>query len=345
MKAVTLTGIRTLELIEEPKPEIVKADDVLIKVKVVGVCGSDIHYFESGRIGTQVVEYPFKVGHELAGVVEAVGSDVTRVKVGDEVAVEPAVVCHECDQCKSGRENTCRNNKFLGCPGQIEGCMCEYIVMPEENCFPTHGQLTLDQAALCEPLPIGIYALNRAGVKPTDKIAILGGGPIGLCVMIAGKAMGITDIFMTEKIPERIEVAKRGGANWVENPDMTDVVKECHSHFEFGVDVAIECAGKQETLDDGIDMLKPGGKLIVVGIPTEERVSFVADRYRRKEVTIFNIRRQNHCVQSAIDLIAKGNVDVDFMITHHFTLEQSQEAYDMVCDYKDGAVKAMITFD
>jgi len=345
MKAVTLTGIRKLEMIDIPKPEIIKPDDVLIKVRSIGVCGSDIHYFESGRIGSQVVQYPFMVGHELAGVVEAIGSSVTNLKVGEEVAVEPAVVCHECDQCKSGRENTCRNNKFLGCPGQIEGCMCEYIVMPAENCFPTHGKLTLDQAALCEPLPIGIYALNRAGVKPTDKIAILGAGPIGLCVLIAAKAMGITDIIMTEKIPERIAVAKKGGADWVENPDTTDVIAACHEHFEHGVDVAIECAGKQETLDDGIDMLKPGGKLIVVGIPTEDRVSFQADQYRRKEVTIYNIRRQNHCVQPAIDIIAKGDIDVDFMITHHFTLDQSQEAFDMVCDYKDGAVKAMITFD
>jgi L-iditol 2-dehydrogenase len=343
MRAVQLTALRKLELTDLPDPEITRPDEVLIKVDKIGVCGSDIHYFDSGRIGSQVVEFPFRVGHEMGGTVAAVGAEVTRVKVGDEIAVEPAISCNNCDQCKSGRENTCRNNRFLGCPGQIEGCMSEYIIMPEENCFPTFGNITLEQASLCEPLPIGIYALQRAQVKPADKIAILGSGPIGLCVMVAARAMGITDIFMTDLIPERLDVAKRGGAAWAVNPKETDAVAECFKHFEFGVDVAIECAGEQETLDHGIDMLRPGGKLAVIGIPAIDRVSFIAERYRRKETTIYNIRRQVRCVQPAIDLIADGKVDVNFMVTHHFDLEESQEAFELVSGYQDGVVKAIVS--
>ena len=137
MRAVAQTGIRQMEMIDVPEPSIKKDNDVLLKIAMVGVCGSDVHFYETGRIGSEVVEFPFIIGHECAGIVEAVGSSVTRVKVGDRVAVEPAIVCHDCDQCKQGRENTCRNLKFLACPGQVQGCLCEYIVMPEDGQIKT----------------------------------------------------------------------------------------------------------------------------------------------------------------------------------------------------------------
>ena len=136
MKSFVLTGIRQMELIETPEPEIENDTDVLIRMKTVGVCGSDVHYYTTGRIGSQVVQYPFTVGHEGAGIVEKVGSAVTRVKPGDRIALEPAMPCFECDQCKSGRFNTCRNLKFLGCPGQSPGCLSEYFIVPETSCFP-----------------------------------------------------------------------------------------------------------------------------------------------------------------------------------------------------------------
>ena len=344
MKAVVLTGIRQMELRDVPEPNIKNDTDVLLKIEMVGVCGSDVHYYETGRIGSQVVEYPFILGHECAATVKAVGRAVTRVEVGQKIVVEPAASCHECDQCKMGRENTCRELRFLGTPGQGDGCLCEYIVMPQECCFPTKGAITLEQGVLCEPFAIGVYSVRQAQMPKNARVAILGSGPIGLSCMAASQAERAETIYMTDKIEERMEVAKRAGATWVGNPEKQDVVKSILEREPLGIDVVYECAGEQDTLDDGIELLRPGGRLILIGAPRFERVSFIIDKIRRKEITIVNIRRQNGCTQRAIDLIASGRVNLDFMITHRFKIEQTQEAFDMVGEYRDGVIKALIEF-
>ena len=344
MKAVVLTGIRQMELRDVPEPSIENDNDVLLKIEKVGVCGSDVHYYEAGRIGSQVVEYPFIVGHECAATVKAVGRGVTKVKAGDEVVVEPAVSCHNCEQCKMGRENTCYNLRFLGTPGQGNGCLCEYIVMPEECCFPTGGAITLEQGTLCEPLAIGVYSVKQAQRCKNAKIAILGSGPIGLSCMAAAQAEKAEAIYMTDKIERRMEVAKEAGAVWVGNPERQDIVSAILERETLGVDVVYECAGEQSTLDEAVELLRPGGRLIMIGAPRFERVSFIIDKLRRKEITIVNIRRQNNCTQQAIDLIASGRISVDFMITHRFKLERTQDAFDMVAEYRDGVVKALIEF-
>jgi len=342
MKAVALTGIRQMEVMDVPEPSIKRDSDVLLKVEMVGVCGSDMHFYETGRIGSEVVEYPFIVGHECAATVEAIGRAVTRVKVRDRVAVEPAIACHNCDQCKQGRENTCRNIKFLGCPGQVEGCLCEYIVMPEDCCFPVGDRLTLAQAVLCEPLAIAVYAVKQARLRERADIAILGAGPIGLSCLITAKAENAQTCYVTEKVKARVEVAGNNGATWVGNPNEQDIVREILKRQSAGMDVVFECAGQQETLDQGVELLKPGGKLMLIGIPRIERISFVIEKMRRREITLVNVRRQNKCAQSCIDLIASGKINVDFMATHRFKLQQAQEAFDMVAGYRDGVVKAMI---
>jgi len=344
MKAVVLTGIRQMELRDVPDAAIKKDDDVLLKIEKVGVCGSDVHYYETGRIGSQIVKYPFIVGHECGATVKAVGASVTRIKVGQRVAVEPAVSCHNCDQCRRGRENTCYNLRFLGTPGQGNGCLSEYIVMPEENCFPIDGAITLDQAVLCEPLAIAIYSVRQSQTPENADVAILGAGPIGLSCLLIANAEGAGACYVTEKIPERIQAAKNAGATWVGSPDRQDVVKEILRQKPYGMDVVFECAGQQETIDQCVDLLKPGGKLILVGIPRIDKISFAIDKIRRKEITIVNIRRQNKCTQHAIDLVASGRVNVDFMITHRFKLEQTQDAFDTVAEYRDGVVKALIEF-
>jgi L-iditol 2-dehydrogenase len=344
MKAVVLTGIRQMELTDVPEPTIKKDDDVLLKIEKAGVCGSDVHYYETGRIGSQVVKYPFIVGHECTATVKAVGRKVSHVKVDQQVVVEPAVSCHNCDQCKRGRENTCFNLRFLGTPGQGNGCLCEYIIMPEENCFPINGVITLEQGVLCEPLAIAVYSVRQSGMPANADAAILGAGPIGLSCLISAKAENAKGCYVTEKIPERIQAAKNAGAAWVGNPDKQDVVKEILQQRPLGMDVVFECAGQQETIDQSVEMLKPGGKLMLVGIPRVERISFAIDKIRRKEVSIINVRRQNKCTQHAIDLVASGKASVDFMITHRFKLEQTQDAFDMVAAYRDGVVKALIEF-
>jgi L-iditol 2-dehydrogenase len=342
MKAMALTAVRRIELIDRPQPRIAKQDDVLLKVEMVGICGSDLHYYDTGEIGTEIVEHPFVMGHECAATVEAVGDGVSRVKVGDRVAVEPAIACHDCDQCHADRENTCRNMSFLGCVGQIEGALCEYIVMPEDCCFVVGDRMSLAQAVLCEPLAIALYAVKRASVQRNGDIAILGAGPIGLSCLISAKAQGAGNCYMTEKVKERIEIARSSGASWVGNPDEQDVVKEILVQRPAGLDVVFECAGQQETVDQGIGLLKPGGKLMLIGIPRVERISFVIEELRRKEITVVNVRRQNKCAQSAIDAVASGKINVDFMATHRFSLEQTQDAFEMVAGYRDGVVKALI---
>ncbi|MBM4103091.1 MAG: zinc-binding dehydrogenase [Planctomycetes bacterium] len=342
MKAQVLTGIRQMEMREIPSPKITRDTDVLLKIEAVGVCGSDIHYYETGRIGSQVVQYPFVVGHECAGRVVEVGASVKNLRPGQLVAVEPAVSCHQCDQCLAGRPHTCRKLVFLGCPGQIAGCLCEYLVMPAECCFPIDDKLTAAQGILCEPFAIGVYAVKQSQMQPGTKIAVLGAGPIGLSVMAASKALGVAKVYMTEIIEERLRLAQNNGADWVGNPNKENIVTAIGRAEQDGIDIVYECAGQQEALDQGIELLKPGGKMMLVGIPRETRVSFSPDLMRRKEITLINVRRQNHCTQKAIDLLAAGKVNLDFMVTHRFDFSQTQKAFDLVADYKDGAVKVIV---
>ncbi|MEN6309714.1 MAG: alcohol dehydrogenase catalytic domain-containing protein [Anaerohalosphaeraceae bacterium] len=342
MKAQVLTGIRQMEMREIPNPRIIRPDDVLLKVESVGVCGSDIHYFETGRIGSQIVQYPFVVGHECAGRVIEVGSAVHHLKPGQLVAVEPGISCHKCDQCLAGRAHTCRKMVFLGCPGQIPGCLSEYLVMPAECCFDIDGKLTANQGVLVEPFAIGLYAVRQSQVFSGAKVTILGAGPIGLSCMAAAKALGAGAIYMTEIIRERVQLARENGADWVGNLHQENIVQSISRLEPGGMDIVYECAGQQETLDQGIELLKPGGKLMMVGIPRENRVSFCPDQIRRKEITMINVRRQNHCTQKAIDMQASRQVELDFMVTHEFDFDHTQDAFDMVAGYKDGAVKAIV---
>lgn len=327
-----------------PEPVITADTDVRLKLAMVGVCGSDIHYYTTGKIGSQVVQYPFTVGHECAAVVERVGAAVTRVKPGDRVAVEPAMSCGQCDQCLSGRPHTCRRLKFLGCPGQAEGCLAEFLVMPQECCFPIKREMTFEQAALSEPLAIGFYAVRRAPPMKGARIAILGSGPIGLSVLVCARAMGAHAIYMSDKIDARLAVAKSAGATWVGNPEQVDIVKAVSAQEPLLLDAVFECCGEQAAVDEAIELIKPGGKLMLVGIPEVDRVSFMIDRARRKELDIRNVRRQCECLHPVLALMASGMLKADFMITHRFGFDQAKEAFDLVAAYRDGVVKAMIQF-
>ena len=342
MRAMTLTAPGRLEGVEAATPALRADGQVLVKVERVGICGSDMHYYHTGRIGPQQITYPFRIGHECSGTVAEVAGGVDRVGVGDEVAVDPAMPCGRCDQCCAGREHTCRNLRFLGCPDQAQGCLCEYLVMPQESLYPTDGRLSLDQAMLIEPLSIGVYAVELAGLKAVDAVAILGAGPIGLCVLAVAAARGAGQVWMTEIVPERLAIARSAGARWTGNPDTTEVVYRILELHPGGVDVAFECAGRQETIDQAIDLLKPGGKLVLVGIPETDSIALPIHRCRRREITIINVRRQNRCVVPAIDLVAGGKVHIDHLITHTFSLGQTPQAFDLVAHYRDGVVKAMI---
>ncbi|MBX3177215.1 MAG: alcohol dehydrogenase catalytic domain-containing protein [Candidatus Hydrogenedentes bacterium] len=345
MRAMVLTGIRAMEMREVPDPRIEAPNDVLIRIARVGVCGSDVHYYTTGRIGAQVVRYPFAVGHECAGVVEAVGPAVTHVRVGDRVAIEPAMPCFECDQCKAGRAHTCRKLRFLGCPGQAEGSLSEYIVMPEHCCFKLQDETTLEEGVLSEPLAIGVYACQLAGDLQGKRIGILGSGPIGLSVLMPARAQGVGKVYMTDKIDARLELAKQTGADWTGNVDQIDAVKAIEEAEPLLLDYVFECCGQQDAVDQAVRMLRPGGKLVMIGIPEVDRISFQIDLMRRKEICFQNVRRQNECTGRTIDLIEDRTLPAATMVTHHFPFERTKEAFDLVAAYQDGVMKAMITFD
>lgn len=344
MKSIKLTGIRQLDSIDSEKPEIEKSDDVLIRVTYVGVCGSDIHYFNKGKIGSQVIEFPFTLGHEMTGIVERTGNSVTRVKRGQRIAVDPLIACYNCYQCRAGRYHTCRNQKFLGCPGQKEGCLSELLVLPEACCYPVPDSVSFEAAVLCEPLAIGFYAVKQSIPLKNKTVGILGSGPIGLSVLLACLENGAGKIYMTDKLHYRCSTALENGAVWAGNPLKDDIVKTITRMEQELLDVVFECCGQQEAMDEAVSIVKPGGKIMIIGIPEFERYSFTADTCRRNEITIQHVRRQNECTELTIDKVAKKNINPLFMATHYFHYTDAQKAFELVSDYKDNVIKAMIHF-
>ncbi len=345
MKSVLLTGIKQFETQQTPIPEISRDSDVLIRIKMVGVCGSDIHYYTSGRIGNQFVEFPFIIGHEAAGIVERTGKNVTRVKPGQKIAIDPAVSCGNCDQCRAGRENTCRELLFLGCPKQLDGALCEYIVLHENCCFPINDNTSFEQATLSEPLAIAVYSVEQSRLQDKSNVAILGAGTIGMSIFHVLRSKNVGDVYITDKIQDRLDFAQQLNPRWCGNPDRTDVVEEISNIEPLLMDVVFECSGDTEAFVHAIKLLKPGGKLAIVGIPDVDNITFPIHELRRKEITIINIRRQTNSTQRAIDLLESRHIDMDAMVTHHFSLDETSDAFELVSNYRDGVMKAMISVD
>ena len=342
MKAAFLTGIEQVELRDVPEPKLTNPTDVKLRVEAVGVCGSDMHYYRVGRIGDQVVQFPWTVGHECAATVVEVGPNVKTVKPGDRVAIDPLRVCGTCDQCLAGREHTCRHQAFMGCPGQAEGALAEYIIMQGRCCFPVPASMTFTRAAAVEPFTIGLYAQRLGGDAAGKTAVVLGTGPIGLSVLLAMKQAGASKVYASDIRDSRKALAAQMGADWVGNPEKQDIVAEITAAEPLGVDMIFECAGEQDTIDQGVTLLRPGGSLLLVGIPEVDRVSFNISAMRRKELTVQNVRRQNECIPDAVDLVARGKVDIDPMVTHHFTMDQTARAFDLVAHYRDNVIKAII---
>jgi L-iditol 2-dehydrogenase len=342
MKSLVLAGKRKLKLIDAPVPGIRAKNDVLLKIEAIGICGSDIHYYTRGRIGTQIVTYPFRIGHECSAIVVDAGRSVKRVRPGDLVAVDPAVWCGKCDQCRKGRFHTCRSLRFLGAPGQGEGCLCEYIVMPEASCYPVRRRTSSEVAALIEPLSIGYYAVSLSSGIKGKNVAILGSGPIGLSVLLVARIGGARRVYVTDKIDGRLQIAGTHGATWTGNPDKQNVLEDILSREPLQLDLVFECCGQQEAIDQALEMLAPGGELILVGVPDGNRIGLEIDTARRREIAIRNVRRQNECVGPALKLVESGKIDPRFMITHRYTFETAVKGFDLAAKYGDGVIKAMI---
>jgi L-iditol 2-dehydrogenase len=344
MKAVVLAGIRKIEIIELPVPVLLNPTDVLLKIIRVGICGSDLHYYTQGRIGDQIVSFPYSIGHECGAVVADMGKQVTRFKPGDLVVVDPSVSCGVCDQCWLGHYHTCRKVRFLGCPGQMEGCLGEFLVMPEDCCYSAKG-LSADQAALVEPLTIGYYAVQLSGELKGKKIGILGSGPIGLSALLAAKMAGASAIYVTDRLDYRLDVARQQGAAWTGNPDQTNIVREILQLEPLELDVVFECCGQQSAFEQAMKLCKPMGRIVIVGIPETDQYSFAVHDARRKGLTFINVRRQNECVDPVIDLINDGRIRPDFMITHRFNMDEAARAFELLAAYRDDIIKAVVEIE
>ncbi|MBN2473850.1 MAG: alcohol dehydrogenase catalytic domain-containing protein [Pirellulales bacterium] len=342
MRVAHFTGLRKLEISDEPEPKLDRPDGVLLRIDRVGVCGSDVHYYVGGRIGDQQLAYPATLGHECSGTVMEVGPAVTGLKPEMRVAVDPAIVCGQCDQCRAGRPNTCRNLQFMGCPGEAPGAVAEYRVLPAENCFPIPDSVSLEQAVLVEPLSVGLHAVRVGQIRPPARIAVLGAGPIGLSILLCAKVDAACTVYLTDLLDERLEVARQCGADWMGSAKaegVTAAVAECEPQ---GLDLVFECSGDPACIDQAQQLLAPGGTLVLVGIPREPRVSFDLHVMRRAELTFRNVRRQTGCVAPIVRLIAEGRINTAPLLTHRFPLDRISEAFELVDGYREGVIKAVV---
>ena len=341
MRAARLHGIRDLRLEDLPRPT-PGPDQVLLKVASVGICGSDVHYYLEGRIGDQVVTAPIIMGHEFSAWVAELGAGVDGLEIGQLVAVEPAISCGECELCRRGHPNLCPNVRFCGTP-PVDGVFAEYTVMPAKNCFPLPPELGPAEGAMLEPLGVAIHAVDLAHLRPGCTVAVLGAGPIGLLIAAVARAAGTSEIYMTEPLAYRRQFALDYVADAALNPDDTDVVAEImRLTGGRGVDVAFEAAGASETPDQAAAVVRPGGKVIVAGIPADDTMTFTASTTRHKGLTIKLVRRMKHTYPRAIRLVQTGMVDVKPLATHVFPLERIAEAFEMVAAYDDGVLRAII---
>lgn len=341
MRAVLLSKPQTLEWAEIAPPNLPEGW-VRIRMRYVGICGSDIHYYVVGRIGDQIVEYPHILGHEGAGeVLDGAG----RFDAGTRVYIEPAKTCGHCDQCLAGRENTCRNISFLGNPGESNGCMAEEIVMPPECVIPLPDAVGLEEAVLLEPLCIAVYAVDRSGMSPDARVAVVGAGPIGLTVLLALLEKQPKEILVSEPIGPRRRAAQALGAAATYDPGDDGACEAICDASEGGVEVAFDCAGSEESIHDTARMLRPGGTLVLIGIPEGDGfVKYDQTLFRRSEITIVNIRRQNKAISRTLGLLERRIAAARLLITHRFRPEQATEAFELVRRRADGAVKALLHF-
>ncbi len=340
-RAAYMTGLNKMEIrdIEVPKPG---EKDVLVKLEYVGICGSDVHYLEHGKIGDFVVNGDFILGHECAGTVVEIGSGVQNLKVGDRVALEPGITCGQCEFCKTGKYNLCPDVEFLATP-PYHGSLMNYIAFPENMCFKLPENITTKEGALVEPLAVGMHAALQGNVKLGNSVVILGAGTIGLVTLLACKAYGATEITVVDVIPKRLEYAKKLGATATLNAAEVDVNTEIEKMTsKRGVDIVIETAGSARTISQTPYLVKNGGTIVLVGLAPQDIIEFNFAKIMAKEAEIKSVFRYRNIYPTAIKAIAKGIIDITGIVTHEFDFDDVAKAFDYVINNKQDVVKAVI---
>lgn len=346
MTAARLHGSRDMRVDQVPHPGRPGPHQALIRVTAVGVCGSDLHTYQDARIGDTSVQEPLILGHEFAGVVEAVGPDALDglfqpLRPGTRVAVDPAQPCGRCEMCELGHPNLCHRLHFCGLYPDA-GSLADYIMMPAHTCFPVPDSIDDAAAALLEPLGIAIHAIDLAKLRVADSVAILGAGPIGLYCLQLAKLSGADPIFISDKFDWRLKLAERYGAIPVNCDRQNPSAYVQHATRGRGVDVAIEAAWGEDSVQQAAEMARMGGRVILVGIPGPDRIEMKASTARRKGLTIRMSRRMKHVYPRAIHLAETGAVDLHSIVTHRFPLERTPEAFALNVDYLDNVIKIVI---
>ena len=336
-RAATMYGTHDLRLEERPVPE-PGPRDVLIQIKAVGVCGSDVHYYEHGRIGSFVVEQPMVLGHEPMGVVVGLGDEVTRHEVGDRVTLEPGVPDFTCNECRRGRYNLCPNMRFFATP-PVDGAFANYVTLHEDFVYGLPDEISDEAGALMEPLSVGVWSCRKANVKAGDHILVTGAGPIGLLAMQVALAEGATEVTITDVVPERLEMARKTGATRTIN-----VAEEPLAEAGVEAQALIECSGNPSALKDGILSLGPAGTAVVVGMGPGDEMSVPLSYMQFREITLTGMFRYANTYPAAIELAASGKVDLESIITGHYGLERAEEA--LLAGRKDPAnIKPIVVPD
>ncbi len=326
MLSARLYGPADIRIENVPHPGAPEAGEVLLRVKTTGVCGSDLHPYESGAIGDTLLGSPLILGHEFSGVIEEIGAGVA-LQIGTRVAVDPAWTCGVCTECVNGNPNLCRKQRFCGLYPN-HGSLCQWMRVPARFCHAMPDSLSDEEAALLEPLGVALHATDLARIRIGASVAILGAGPIGLCLVQLAKLAGAGTVYVSEPLEWRLKLAQQFGA--IPLPDGVEV------------DVAIEAAWVDESAQQAVDITRPGGTVVLVGIPLEDKLELKHSALRRKGLTLLMCRRMKHVYPRTLALVESGRVDVKSMITHRFPLSQAAEAFAMNAAYQDNVVKVMI---
>ena len=317
MRVSVLRSAGLVEVEERPIPR-PGPGEVLVAIGSVGVCGSDMHYYEHGRIGPYVVDAPLVLGHEAGGTVAAVGSLVASLEVGQRVSIEPGVPCRDCAQCLAGRYNLCPRIRFFATP-PVDGAFAEFVVMPESFVYPIPDSLSDDAAGLLEPLSVGVWACMRAGVGPQSRVLVTGAGPIGLIAAQTARAYGAAEVWITDVNPHRLAVAAELGFTAI------DVSATPLSEAGVEADVLFECSGNEQATNDAIRAVGRAGRVVLVGMGGDELrlpLSYIQDR----EITMTGAFRYANTWPTAISLAASGRVQLNRLVTGHYGLEDVEHA-------------------
>lgn len=341
MKVAVMTGIGKMELVERDIPQI-KDNEVLVKLEYVGICGSDLHYYETGAIGDHAVKPPFVLGHEPGGTIVEVGKHVTHLKAGDRVALEPGKTCGECEFCKQGKYNLCKDVVFFATP-PVDGVFQEYVAHEAGLCFKLPDNVSTLEGALMEPLAVGFHAAKQGDAHLGQTAVIMGAGCIGLVSMMACKAMGVSQVYVVDVMQKRLDKALELGATGVINGKECDAVAEVMKLTQqLGCDLIIETAGTEITTRQAIHMAKKGSSIVLVGYSKTGEMTLPMSLALDKELTFQTVFRYRHIYPMAIDAVASGKVDLKGIVTNMFSLDDAQEAMDQSVNHKADIVKAVI---